>query len=300
MQTIYFAKQQSCTAETTAEPLQWEISNCYMERLMDGIKVEDANNFCPLGNSVIRNNIINQNTAATPEAPGIGFNISTMGDTYSGIGRDVEALVGKQVIEHNTVIAGRAVVVKNTGFGSISGNIILRGYGAGKDTTYNGSNYGETLHEWEGLHGPIDYNVYGAFSAYFRATDGVVPQFEKRYSNLTAWQAAVSREHPYVKVSSPDANSVNVTTNILPTLFTNAAARDFTNAPGSPAIGLMPDGSNAGAYKTGNEVIGARLDWIDLTQFWPEIPDWLNPGKGTPVYPYTFATNPIIAGAANG
>jgi hypothetical protein len=300
MQTVYFAKQASLTADTTAEPLQWEISHCYCERLLDGLKAEDANNFCPIGSVVLRHNIINQNTDDVTEGRGIGFNVVTQGTTHAGIGRMYEEQVGRHTIEHNTILGGRSVVVRNSGFGSISGNIILRGYGAGSEFTYTGANYGETLYAWEGIHGPVDHNVYGDFSSYFRATDGVVPQFETRYSSFAMWQAAQSGDNPYVKVSNPDANGVNVTTNILPTLFTSAAARDFTNAPGSPAIGLMPDGSNAGAYKTGDEVVGARLDWIDLTQFWPEIPDWLNPGKGTPVYPYTVVINPIIAGAANG
>jgi len=44
-------------------------------------------------------------------------------------------------------------------------------------------------------------------------------------------------------------------------LFVDLANKDYRNAPGSPAIGFMPDGSNAGPYQTGHEVIGLLPNW---------------------------------------
>ncbi len=73
------------------------------------------------------------------------------------------------------------------------------------------------------------------------------------YSDLASWQAVQSTDHLTVDINNPDTNSTQSTESAL---FTDAANGDFTNKVGSPAIGLMPDGSNAGAYETGSEQIG--------------------------------------------
>jgi len=282
LQSLYFAKQQSCTAETTAEPLQAELGYNYCELMMDGMKWQDANNYCPLGSYYVHHNILNNGTEN-----GINFAVTTKGTTHSGIGTDVEALVGTQRVEHNTVLGKYAQNLTGVRMGSIQGNIYIT-----SDRTYRGTQESTPLQEWSGIHGPVDYNVYGGFSVYLRAfQEGV--QVEQQY-NFTQWQAATPADHSYVKVTNPDQNSALVTSNITGTLFNDFANRDFTNKAGSPAIGIMPDGSNAGAYQEGDEIIGCRLPWVDLRQYWPEIPDYLNPGKDVPHYPYTSVRNPDL------
>ena len=282
MQTPYFAKQQSCTAETTAEPLQAEIGYNYCERMLDGQKIADANNYCPPGSFYIHHNIFNHGTS-----DGVRFAITTSGSYHDGIGQHVEELAGTQRIEHNTILGSRGLLVLGVRIGSVQGNINIA-----SNRTITATEANTPLPEFRGIHGPVDYNVYGGFSAFFRAfQEGV--QVSKNY-NFTQWQAATPADHSYLKVTNPDQNGALVTSNITGTLFNDFANRDFTNKTGSPAIGIMPDGSNAGAYQEGDEIIGARLPWVDLRQYWPEIPDWLNPGKDVPHYPYSSVRNPNI------
>lgn len=72
-------------------------------------------------------------------------------------------------------------------------------------------------------------------------------------NSLASWQARTIGSPIQVAVNNPDTNSAVVS---VSGLFTNRAARDYTLAGGSTAIGYMADGSDAGAYQLGTEVIG--------------------------------------------
>jgi hypothetical protein len=118
-----------------------------------------------------------------------------------------------------------------------------------------------------------DYNVFDTPRFVMdRAND------PKTWASLAAWQAATSADASTLHVDNPDQNSVVGTQSVN---YVSIPEYDCRLRAGSPAIGLLPDGTDAGAYQTGTEVIGARLPWIDLTQFWPECPAWLNPGLQT-------------------
>jgi len=71
------------------------------------------------------------------------------------------------------------------------------------------------------------------------------------YADLAAWQAAPVTA--FSSVVSPDANSDTSTTALT---YNDAAAGDYTLKAGSPAIGAMADGSDAGVYQFGVENIG--------------------------------------------
>lgn len=82
-------------------------------------------------------------------------------------------------------------------------------------------------------------NTYSAFSTVF--------------NSLEDWQAAVAGSPQHLGVSNPDANSISASAS---TLFVNRSTGNYALASGSAAIGRMADGSNAGAYQYGTEIIG--------------------------------------------
>lgn len=101
-----------------------------------------------------------------------------------------------------------------------------------------------------GLMVESDYNIFDTSLSInfdrFNASSG-------NYTSLAALQALTSASHTMLGFDNPDPNSIQ---SDAATLFENAGAADFTNRSGSPAIGFMPDGSNAGAYQVGSETIG--------------------------------------------
>ena len=122
-----------------------------------------------------------------------------------------------------------------------------------------------------------DYNVTSKGNAYLRTGDG-----GQVYSpaDLAQWKTATTATHPHLKVDNPDQNSIEVGYDFK-SFFTDFDNRDFTYSASAPWLGMMPDGSNPGPYQTGDEIIGCRIPWFDLRDAWPDIPDWLNPGKDT-------------------
>lgn len=76
---------------------------------------------------------------------------------------------------------------------------------------------------------------------------------QESYATLAAWQAVTAVSSAMVNQDNPDANSV---TSTLAATITDAANGDYTLAVGSPAIGLMADGSDAGPYQFDDEIIG--------------------------------------------
>ena len=100
-----------------------------------------------------------------------------------------------------------------------------------------------------------DYNIFDSSLAVDLDVNGSgVGGTPTAYTSLATWQAALSSATVTLDMDNPDPNSIQ---SDAATLFTNAATGDFTNKAGSPALGLMPDGSNAGAYQIGTEQIGA-------------------------------------------
>ncbi|CAM3666815.1 hypothetical protein VA7868_00176 [Vibrio aerogenes CECT 7868] len=96
-----------------------------------------------------------------------------------------------------------------------------------------------------------DYNIFAPTQkiAYFDASSvGYQPV---SYTSLTSWQAALVSSSFTLNTDYPDTHSLRSSADAL---FQNLTT--FTYPEDSPAIGLMPDGSNAGPYQIGNEIIG--------------------------------------------
>ena len=130
-----------------------------------------------------------------------------------------------------------------------------------KDIKINGNIFsnervGIVMWEWTGEWAEItecNYNVYGSISS-------DVVQLDYNYggvtfANLTAWQAATAASATALTIDNPDANGLNATSTAM---FTNYATGDYTHKAGSPALGIMGDGSNAGPYQLGTETIGVQ------------------------------------------
>ncbi len=75
----------------------------------------------------------------------------------------------------------------------------------------------------------------------------------KYYTSLQNWRAVTASSAATLSLSNPDRNSITASASQL---FDNLTDRNYRYRSNSPAIGLMPDGSNAGPYQFGNEIIG--------------------------------------------
>jgi hypothetical protein len=268
-QGLHFFKQHSCDPSgTSALEDGVELSYCYVEKVTGGGVpwVEIINQYCPP--SVIRmhhNIIVNRWDSGNC----VGYSVVADSNTYPGINRS--AFSGRQYCYNNLIIPN-GEPGDNAGMGTngvgleLNGNICLNAY---QWIVNSQTNYGH-----EGIYA-CDYNVLSKFDVYLKSGAS-----ESRFYNFTDWKAATTATHPHIKVDNPDSNSLEVGYTIEP-FFTDFDQRDFTYAGTAPWLGMMPDGSNPGPYQNGDEVIGCRIPWFDLSDAWPDIPDWLNPGKGT-------------------
>lgn len=91
------------------------------------------------------------------------------------------------------------------------------------------------------------------------------------YTTLDAWKKAKNASSISLEIDSPDANSKQVA--YATTLFLSTATRLFAPQAGSPVLGLLPDGTNAGPYQIGTEVIGI-IDQSTLKS--PPLPPTVN------------------------
>jgi len=269
LEGLHFSKQHSCDPSGTAALENGiEISYCYAENIRSGVPwCVVTNNYCPPAVGWNHHNIIINywNSGRC-----IGYSVVADSTSYPGINRT--AFSGRQYCYHNLAIPNGAAGDNNgmavLGVGvELEGNIVLNSYDW---IVNNQTNYGH-----EGIYAS-DYNVVSKGNAYLR--NGGVE--ELRFNNLAEWQAATAASHTHLKVDNPDANSIEVGTNFKP-FFTDFDQRDFAYSGTAPWLGMMPDGSNPGPYQNGDEVIGCRIPWFDLSDAWQDIPDWLNPGKGT-------------------
>lgn len=100
-----------------------------------------------------------------------------------------------------------------------------------------------------------DYNIFDdSFKIIADRYSKVVSA--RYYSDLPKWQAAQKTDLLTLGVSNPDQHS---TKKLYTSLFVDVDKGDYSYLPGSAAIGFMKDGSNAGPYQYGNEVIGSTL-----------------------------------------
>ncbi|MCF6299534.1 MAG: hypothetical protein L3J52_00180 [Proteobacteria bacterium] len=167
-------------------------------------------------------------------------------------------------IEHNlidgeNIIHSRGIKIDASRNISLRGNIIIRTKVNAEYTTWSSS---VALGKKPVLN-ISDYNIYNTFNLIIAADnygDG-----SQGFATLNPWQAALDAQFVSLNFDNPDINSITETPGIL---FDNLDDKNYTYKAGSPAIGMMPDGSNAGPYQLGNETIGLLPQWpggnIDL------------------------------------
>jgi len=72
------------------------------------------------------------------------------------------------------------------------------------------------------------------------------------FTTLPPWQAVLTSQFITLSFYNPDTNSFTETP---ANLFDNLDDKNYIYKTGSPAFGMMPDGSNTGPYQFINEVI---------------------------------------------
>lgn len=98
-----------------------------------------------------------------------------------------------------------------------------------------------------------DYNIFGGVNTL--DFNSIVNRYGTGSAarDWTQWRAIQIGQFSTVKMSNPDAHSVLAS---AASLFVNAGAGNFAYRVGSPALGFMPGGSNAGPFQYGTEVLG--------------------------------------------
>ncbi len=110
-----------------------------------------------------------------------------------------------------------------------------------------------------------NYNIYDMTPLF---TVDKYSSTSKNYAGLSAWQAAKKADSTTLGIDNPDANSINSSYSAL--FIEPNIDRDYKYLALSPAIGMMPDGSNAGPYQYGSEIIGSSI----LLNSRPKAPSW--------------------------
>jgi len=151
-------------------------------------------------------------------------------------------------IEHNTIDGDGLAKI------GISGDAYSDVRSKGNIVVGNANSYVFTKYSSDIKQVDLVYSDYNIFDDSFKAdVDRYSAGNAFSYTTLPSWQQALAEDHVSLDVNNPDTNSTTSTRQVL---FSDPDNRDYTNAPGSPAIGMMSDGSNAGAYQTGTEIIG--------------------------------------------
>jgi hypothetical protein len=254
-----------------------EIDHCYVEDSYFGLtQGVMQNNYCANGHQQFHHNIVVGALSGKSNAHGLTLLQNSRATRWPEYDRD--KIAGRTDHYHNATLIGgngtyNSYFASGTEFHTV-GNITWGGKGT-MQIPYDKVNALEGLHE-------SDYNVYGTPRNFEASVAGVYGTWV-RYNSLSAWQAAQPGDSVHfsnMQAGQFDPNSVE--SNDKTECFMDWENRDFRLPENAPLIGMMPDGSNPGPYQYGNDTqIGCRIPWIDLTQFDQDIPDWLNPGKGT-------------------
>ncbi len=224
----------------------------------------------PVFESEIRYNTIH--ASGRPVSIGIrGANLTEAGENYvhhnvlygledgesavtvamaGAFGQSAEIRIENNLIDGEWNTNGDAIDIDASEDISITGNIIIR---TSADVIYTLFNTVKkpVLNE-------SNYNIYSGASFKIIADRYNSTHPTQAFDNLSAWQSKLASEVVSLNVDNPDGNSINQD---MTAFFVDIANKDYRNAPGSPAIGFMPDGTNAGPYQTGNEIVGLLPNW---------------------------------------
>lgn len=99
-----------------------------------------------------------------------------------------------------------------------------------------------------------DYNIYDSQNFVMRlGNNDAYPLVPLNETNLNRWKTLTTKSHIHLGVNYPDMHSIQAK---LAEIYNDPLNGDFTYTEESPAIGFMPDGTNAGPYQNKNNVIG--------------------------------------------
>ena len=245
--------------------------------------VKDAVTREPVFESEIRYNRI--------DAPGVGIQITIQGtgtgeagvnyihhNILTGAGSSEGSAIlynmagashpttARQIISHNLMIGSNssdssAITLSGTADVELSGNIFHKFSRA-------------ILSRYVSDSRPVgikssDRNIFGAVSSSDLASGvALLDRYSTSsgyssvsYGAISNWQAARGSDSLTLSMDTPDKNGIQAS---ISSVINNYAAGDFTYTKTSPAIGLMSDGSNAGPYQFGNEVIGITSGAIKI------------------------------------
>ena len=124
---------------------------------------------------------------------------------------------------------------------AVSGNVI------------HGHTAGNGAFDWRSLSQDVTSTDYNIFTADQKVTLFVNDLEAIGFTTLAAWQAATALEVQSTITVPPDINSSIVA---VANTATDKAAGDYSIPNGSTLEGYMSDGSNAGPYRFGGEIIG--------------------------------------------
>jgi hypothetical protein len=193
------------------------------------------------GINYVHHNIVHT-TNTTAEARGISLELW-----------DVRETTAEQRIEHNLVIGAGAtdstgMLFSGTTDIKLKANMI---FGFSRSVMATQVNTTDQLFVLTSS----DYGLFDSVNApVWLGRYGTVTQ--EIYNNLTEWQAALATDTDMLAMDNPDTNGAYTT---LAATITSAGTGDYSYAGSSPATGIMLDGSNAGPYQIGNEVIGVQV-----------------------------------------
>lgn len=155
---------------------------------------------------------------------------------------------GELLIENNLIVSDKGTALRASGVTPIRsmGNILLAPDGAYSITLTRDSHKGD-----------LNYSENNIFSQDFTVIadrygpDGVK---DKIFTTLSDWQNADISDIETVSALTRDLESFQSADSLI---FDEQ--NEFRYIPVSPAIGLMPDGTNAGPYQYGSENIGRQV-----------------------------------------
>lgn len=99
----------------------------------------------------------------------------------------------------------------------------------------------------------LEFSNYNIFDPTFRVIVDRYSPSSKTFHSLSDWQSAKASGIFTLGIDNPDAQSIQAE---RARLFKNTGGADYLYSSTSPALGFMPDKTNAGPYQIGNERIG--------------------------------------------
>ena len=164
--------------------------------------------------------------------------------------------VGGRIVVENNILDGRSNSSSGISADSVDdmrivGNIII-----GTTSVLELVNYSGSATKRVAL-SESNYNVYDASGFQIHA-DRYSSSGGSLIYDLADWQKLVESDLMSLDVSNPDRDSITVNAT---SLFLSDVDNGYQFAEGSSATGLMPDGSSAGPYQYGNEIVGLLPGW---------------------------------------